>query len=249
MRSRRPVIGITTYVADARWGPWDQRAALVPGGYVDAVARAGGRPLLVPPMAGGVDETLEAVDGLIFCGGPDLEPSLYGQPRAAQTVHLSPQRDLPELGLLRAALERDLAVLGICRGMQLLNVACGGSLAQHLPDVVGHDGHATRPGQFDRHSVRTTAGSRIAAILGDSASVHSGHHQGLDALGAGLVVTATAPDGTAEAIELPGARFVIGVLWHPEQGGDGRLFSALADVARAGRGARDRSRESQGPRA
>jgi len=229
--SRRPVIGITTYVADARWGPWHQAAALVPQGYVDAVARARGRPILIPPMRDGLDETLEAVDGLIVCGGPDVEPSLYGQSRAAETVHLSPERDRPELELLRAAIQRGVPVLGICRGMQLLNVARGGSLLQHLPAVVGHQGHATRPGQFDDHPVRTVPGTRIAAILGDAVSIQSGHHQGLDVLGDGLLVSATAPDGIAEAIELPGARFVIGVLWHPEQGEDGQLFAALVDAA------------------
>lgn len=235
MPERRPVIGITTYVADARWGPWDQPAALVPRGYVDAVWRAGGRPVLLPPSREAVADTLELVDGLILCGGPDVEPSLYGQRRAAATVHLSPERDLPELDLLQGAVARDRPVLGICRGMQLLNVACGGSLVQHLPDAIGHDRHATRPGRFDLHQVQTVAGSRVAAILGAGALVHSGHHQGLAALGEGLTVGARAADGTIEAIERPASRFVVGVLWHPEQGEDGRLFTALARAAGADR--------------
>jgi putative glutamine amidotransferase len=226
-RERRPVIAITTYVAPSRWGPWNQNAALVPLAYVDAVTRAGGRPVLLPPSVHGTDEILEIADGLILCGGPDLDPAIYGQPRAAETVHLAPERDIPELDLLRAALRRDLPVLGICRGMQLINVAYGGTLIQHLPGVVGHDGHATRPGYFDAHPVKIAPGTRTSAILGESAEVQSGHHQGVAALGTGLRATAWAPDRSIEAIEDPGRRFVLGVLWHPEQGDDLRLFQAL----------------------
>lgn len=233
MIPRRPIIAITTYLADARWGPWDQPAALVPRGYVDAVSRAGGRPVLLPPCTDGVGESLELADGLIFCGGPDLEPRLYGQPRAPATVHLAPDRDVPELQLLSAALEADVPVLGICRGMQLLNVVRSGTLVQHLPDLIGHDGHATAPGRFDRHGVRTEPGTRTAAILGDEVVVHSGHHQGVGQVGEGLVVSARAQDGVIEAIEDPGAAFALGVLWHPEQGEDQRLFTALVAAAAA----------------
>jgi putative glutamine amidotransferase len=230
--SRRPIIAITTYVADARWGPWDQPVALVPRGYVEAVSRAGGRPVLVPPCTDGVAETLGLADGLIFCGGPDLEPRLYGQPRAAATAQLAPERDVPELQLLSAALEADVPVLGICRGMQLLNVVRSGTLVQHLPDAIGHDGHATAPGHFDLHGVRTEPGTRTAAILGeDEVVVHSGHHQGVGHLGEALAVGARAADGVIEAIEDPGAAFALGVLWHPEQGDDLRLFEALVAAA------------------
>ncbi len=232
----RPVIGITTYVAPARWGPWDLPAALVPLGYVSAVAAAGGQPILVPPAPEGREEVLAIADGLIFCGGPDLDPAHYGQPRSEQTVHLAPERDAPELELMLAALARGLPVLGICRGMQVLNVALGGSLVQHLPAVVGHDGHATAPGHFDLHPVATAPATRVGEILGGEAVVHSGHHQGIDDLGRGLAASAWAPDGAIEAIELVGHRFVIGVLWHPEQGEDLRLFQAMVEAGRTSSG-------------
>lgn len=232
---RRPVIGITTYVARARWGPWDQPAALVPLAYVEAVLAVGGLPVLLPPSAAGLTERVTLCDALILCGGPDLDPALYGAPRSDRTRHLSPERDRPELGLVAAALERDLPILGICRGMQVLNVARGGSLIQHLPDLVGHDGHATRPGAFDRHPVQIAPDSLVGRVLGPSAVVHSGHHQGIGRLGAGVTACAWAPDGTVEALQIDGAGFAVGVLWHPEQGCDRRLLAAL--VA-AGGGAR-----------
>ncbi|MGI8715180.1 MAG: gamma-glutamyl-gamma-aminobutyrate hydrolase family protein [Solirubrobacteraceae bacterium] len=229
--SARPVVGITTYVAPARWGPWEQAAALVPLAYVDAVSRAGGRAVLLPPALDGIAETLRSVQAVILCGGPDLDPALYGQVRAPATAHLSPERDAPELELARAALERDLPLLGICRGMQVLNLVRGGTLHQHLPSVVGHDRHATRPGHFDAHAVAIAPGTRTGSILGERATVSSGHHQGVDRVGAGLVVSARAPDGAIEAIEDPSRGFALGVLWHPEQGEDGRLFDALLDAA------------------
>jgi putative glutamine amidotransferase len=227
---RRPVIGITTYVAPARWGAWALPAALVPLGYVSAVSAAGAQPVLVPPSEGS-GEILAIADGLIFCGGPDLDPSLYEQERAAETAHVAPERDTPELELMLAAVARDLPVLGICRGMQVLNIARGGTLIQHLPAVVGHDGHATAPGHFDTHPVTIAPASRLGDVLGEHAVVHSGHHQGVADLGGGLVASAWAPDGVVEAIEMVERRFVIGVLWHPEQGQDQRLFAALVEAA------------------
>lgn len=219
-----PVVGITTYVADAAWGPWRQRAALVPEAYVDAVARAGGRPMLVPPLAGCAPETLAGVSAVIVCGGPDVDPARYGRPREAATAVLAPERDGPELELIDAALACDVPLLGICRGMQMLNVARGGTLLQDLA------GHVTRPGSFDAHPVHTVPGTRLAAILGEGVTVASGHHQGVDTVGAGLVVSARSPDGVIEALEDPRG-FALGVLWHPEQGGDGRLFDALVRAA------------------
>ena len=229
----RPLIGITSYVADARWGFWELPAALVPLGYVQAVTTAGGRPVVLPPVPGAAAETLTALDGLILCGGPDLDPAVYGQERLPASTPVAPQRDAAELALLHGALELDLPVLGICRGMQLINVAYGGDLVQHLPDVVGHDGHRTRAGAFDLHPIELAAASRAGAILGERADVHSGHHQGLATVGAGLEAVAWAEDGSVEAVEDPRSRFVVGVLWHPEEGSDGRLFEALVQASAA----------------
>ena len=146
MSSQRPIIGITTYVAQARWGAWDQPAALTPLGYVDSTVAAGGRPVLLPPVGGSVTETLALLDGIVFVGGPDLDPVLYGVEPDPETTDLRPDRDAAELALMRGAIAAELPVLGICRGMQLLNVLAGGTLHQHLPAVVGHSGHRTAPG-------------------------------------------------------------------------------------------------------
>jgi len=204
---------------------------LVPLGYVDAVSAAGGRPIVLPPLPCAVDETLGALDGLILCGGPDLDPALYGQQPVPATTAVTPERDAAELALVRAALHLELPVLGICRGMQLINVAHGGSLVQHLPDAVGHDGHRTRAGHFDVHPVSVEPASRVGAILGSQAEVCSGHHQGLDEIADGLRAVAWADDGSVEAVEAPEREFVLGVLWHPEEGQDRRLFAGLVAAA------------------
>ena len=227
----RPVIGITTYVTPAKWGHWELEAALVPADYVRAVERAGGRALLVPPSDDGVDETLEALDGLIFSGGSDLDPELYGQEAHAETLGVVRNRDTAELALLEAALERDMPVLAICRGSQVLNVARGGDLVQHLPDEVGDEKHKHTPGTFADHDVSVEDGSRLASVLGERAPVKSHHHQGLGKVGEGLRVVAHAEDGTIEAVEDPTRRFALGVLWHPEAGEDARLFEELVREA------------------
>jgi gamma-glutamyl-gamma-aminobutyrate hydrolase PuuD len=234
----RPVIGITTYVTPAKWSWWELEAALVPADYVFAVERAGGRALLVPPSDDGVDETLEALDGLIFSGGSDLDPELYGQEAHAETSGVVRNRDTAELALLEAALERDMPVLAICRGSQVLNVARGGDLVQHLPDVVGDEKHKHTPGEFADHDVSVEDGSRLASVLGERAPVKSHHHQGFGKLGEGLRVVAHAEDGTIEAVEDPTRRFALGVLWHPEAGEDARLFEALVREAEQYRSAR-----------
>jgi gamma-glutamyl-gamma-aminobutyrate hydrolase PuuD len=226
-------VGITTYVVSATFGVWSEESALVPQEYVRAVERAGGRPLLVPPSTEGVEETLDALDGIIFSGGADLDPALYGQDAHPETDRPFRVRDDAEFVLLRAALDRDLPTLGICRGSQVLNVALGGDLVQHLPDVVGHDDHKDAPGVYADHDVAIEPGSRLAGALGERAPVKSHHHQGMGALGEGLTVVARAQDGTVEALEDPSRRFAVGVLWHPEAGEDQRLFDALvAEAAR-----------------
>jgi len=234
----RPVIGITTYVTPAKWSWWELEAALVPIDYVRAVEQAGGRALLVPPSDDGVDETLEALDGLIFSGGSDLDPELYGQEAHAETLGVVRNRDTAELALLEAALERDMPVLAICRGSQVLNVARGGDLVQHLPDVVGDEKHKHTPGAFSDHDVSVEDGSRLASVLGERAPVKSHHHQGLGKVGDGLRVVAHAEDGTIEAVEDPTRRFALGVLWHPEAGEDARLFEELVREAEQYRSAR-----------
>src|SRR5919204_4416898 len=227
----RPLVGITTYVAPAKWSYWELEAALVPADYVRAVERAGGRPLLVPPAADGIDETLDALDGLIFSGGSDLDPELYGQEPHPETVGLVPERDRAELALLDGALARDLPVLAICRGSQVLNVALGGDLVQHLPDVVGDEKHKHTPGTFADHEIALEPGTRLESLLGDRAPVKSHHHQGFGRVGDGLRVAAHAEDGTIEAVEAPERRVPQGGLWHPEAGEDMKLFEALVEEA------------------
>ena len=230
--SSRPVIGITTYAQDASWGVWNLPAALIPLDYVDAIERAGGRPLLVPPSEDGVEETLDALDGIVFSGGADLDPSTYGAERHPETDAPQTRRDAGEVALLTAALERDLPTLAICRGFQLLNVARGGDLVQHLPDETGTDVHKQVPGTFAQHEVELKDGTRLAALIGDRSDVTSHHHQGIGRLGDGLVEAARAEDGTLEAVEDPSARFLVGVQWHPEAGEDDALFRNLVEEAR-----------------
>ena len=236
----RPVIGITTYAEEATWGRWTEPAAFIPLAYVRAVEQAGGRPLLVPPVADGVDETLDALDGIIFSGGGDLGPDTYGAEAHPETNEVSPERDNAELVLLEAALGRDLPVLAVCRGSQVLNVARGGDLVQHLPEIVGHDRHRHEEGVMADHEVRVQSDSRLGSILGDRAPVKSSHHQGLGRVGEGLHEVAWADDGTIEGVEDPARRFAVGVLWHPEAGEDWKLFEALVAEARTYREERRR---------
>jgi len=230
-----PVVGVTTYRQQASWGPWDRPAAVLPVSYVDTVAAAGGYPVLLSPSALAVDEVaassvVGALDALVLVGGGDIDPAAYGQAPHPATSGVDPGRDASELALLRGALGVDLPVLAICRGMQLLNVALGGTLFQHVPDVVGHDGHQPARGCFVDVDVTTEAGSMLSKIMGETATVQCSHHQAIDRLGEGLVVTARSADGLVEAVELPQARFVVGVQWHPEEEGDSRPFQALLDA-------------------
>jgi putative glutamine amidotransferase len=200
--------------------------------YVNAVARAGGRPLLVPPSEEAIEETLDALDGLLFSGGSDIEPTIYGAEPHPSVNGTRPDRDRAELGLMEAALARDMPILAVCRGMEVLNIARGGDLVQHLPDVVGHEDHKHTPGVFGDHEVDLKEGSRLCRLLGERAPVKSHHHQGVGRLGKSLVETAWAEDGTIEGIEDPSRRFALGVLWHPEQGEDFALFRELVEEAR-----------------
>jgi putative glutamine amidotransferase len=230
--SHKPVIGITTYLTPARFGVWEDETALIPAAYVRAIEAAGGRPLLVPPSTDGIGETLDRLDGLLFSGGSDLDPELYGQDPHPETNGIVLERDRAEIALLRAALERDMPVLAVCRGSQVLNVALGGDLVQHLPDVIGDEKHKHTPGEFADHEVELEPGTRVQEILGDHAPVKSHHHQGYGKLGTGLRESARAEDGTIEALEDPERRFAIGVLWHPEAGEDFALFEALVEEAK-----------------
>jgi putative glutamine amidotransferase len=236
-----PVIGLSCYAEPASWAVWQARAALLPANYLDQVTAAGGIPVLLPPVPG-IAASLARLDGLILTGGGDLDPASYGAPRDPRTSRVSAERDQAELELLAGALAAGLPVLGICRGMQLLNVARGGTLCQHLPDGTGHV-HA--PGTFGRHPVQVEAGSLLASILspGNGAAaagltVPTAHHQAIDRLGDGLTATAWSADGVIEAVELapgPGRDpFALAVQWHPEAGDDPRLISALVAAA-AGR--------------
>jgi gamma-glutamyl-gamma-aminobutyrate hydrolase PuuD len=226
-------------VEEAAWGHWRAPAALIPFAYVQSVERAGGRPLLVPPGEGGVEEVLDALDGLVLSGGNDVNPARYGAEPHAETGGLRPERDRAELALLEGALARDMPVLAVCRGSQLLNVARGGDLVQHLPEVVGHEQHREVVGVFSSHGVRVDPESRLGAIVGAAhAPVQSHHHQGFGRVGSGLRETAWADDGTLEAVEDPSKRFALGVLWHPEETEDGALFRSLVAEAEAYRASR-----------
>jgi gamma-glutamyl-gamma-aminobutyrate hydrolase PuuD len=188
----------------------------------------------VPPSSEGIDETLEALDGLLLSGGPDLDPSLYGADPHPETRGIRAARDRAELALLEGALARDLPVLAVCRGSQVLNIAFGGDLVQHLPEVVGHDRHREKPGVFSEHEVTLRGDSRLGRVLGgERAPVKSSHHQGFGRIGEGLVEVAWAEDGTVEGLEEPSRRFALGVLWHPEEGEDSALFRSLVEEAAA----------------
>ncbi len=240
-----PLIGVSTYVANAAWGAWERPAAVLPETYYELVASAGARPLLLPPLASaprgpgfGTDEVVAVLDGLILTGGGDVDPAAYGEVAGAQVGGVNPVRDTSEHALLAAALAVDMPVLAICRGLQVLNIECGGTLHQHLPDVIGHDGHRHAPSVFGEVKVTTKPGTETASIFGAATTVLCSHHQAINRLGARLIPTAYADDGVIEAVELEGSPFVVGVQWHPEESGDQRPFDALVAAARSFRTAR-----------
>lgn len=230
--SRRPRIGISTYLEQARWGAWDQPAVLLPHAYVDTVYRAGGVPVLLPPLPDGAAEALDGVDALVVAGGADVDPATYGAQPRESTDEPRRDRDAWEQALVTAALAQAKPVLGVCRGAQVLNVALGGTLHQHLPDVVGHEGHRPALARHGRVHVAVDPGSVLAGVLGSVVDVPCYHHQSMDRLGPGLRATAWADDGTVEGIELEGHDHVLGVQWHPELDAvDLRLFQSVVAAA------------------
>jgi len=231
----RPLIGVTTYLeSGARWGVWELDAALLPAGYPRLVQGAGGLALMLPPDDPAyAAEALARLDGLVVAGGPDVEPARYGAEREPRTGPPARERDSWELALIEAALASGTPLLGICRGMQLLNVALGGTLIQHI------EGHTKDTGVFGSHTVTPVPGTRYASAVPEETAVPTYHHQAVDRLGTGLVPSAHAADGTVEAVELPGPAWVLGVQWHPEMGEDLRVTRALVEAAaRSGLAAR-----------
>ncbi|MEU2910927.1 gamma-glutamyl-gamma-aminobutyrate hydrolase family protein [Streptomyces massasporeus] len=224
------MIGVSTYLeSGARWGVWELEAALLPVGYPRLVQRAGGLAAMLPPDdTRYAAEAVARLDGLVIAGGPDVEPVRYGAEREPRTGPPAPERDAWELALIEAALAARVPLLGICRGMQLLNVALGGTLVQHI------DGHAEAVGVFGGHAVKPVPGSLYAGVVPEETFVPTYHHQAVDRLGEGLVPSAYAADGTVEAVELPSADWVLGVQWHPEMGQDVRVMGALVEAATRG---------------
>jgi gamma-glutamyl-gamma-aminobutyrate hydrolase PuuD len=228
-----PLVGVTTYGERATWGIWDADAVVLHRSYADMVVAAGGVPVLLPPLAAAAD-AVDRLDAVVLAGGADLDPSHYGAAPHPRTGAPRPERDAAEIAVLRRALDLGIPVLGVCRGMQVLNVALGGTLTQHVPDAVGHDGHNPSPGVFGTVEVTLDPDSRVGRALGPTMEVRCHHHQAVDRVADGLVVTGRAADGTVEAVERPGRAFVVGVQWHPEQqSADARVFAALVRAAAA----------------
>ena len=252
LAGRRPLVGVTCYAEEISWGVWRVPGTFVPSGYVSSIEAAGGYPVLLPPLdsvAGDPAAVCAVVDALVLTGGADVDPAHYGGPLPAAPGQLRPDRDGAELALARYAIDSGLPLLAVCRGMQVLNVACGGTLIPHLPDLVGTDVHLPAPGRLGRHRFRVAAGSRLAKLLDAVAAevggsgvgggepglveVSSHHHQAVDRLGAGVVAAGWAEDGVVEAIEVTDHPFAVGVQWHPEMTGsvlDRALFTALLEA-------------------
>lgn len=234
-----PLIGLSTYREQARWGIWDQPADLLPTSYAEAIARAGGVPVLLPPLdASSAAAAVARLDGLVVTGGADVDPARYAAEPHPRTSGWRADRDAWELALLDAADARALPVLGICRGMQVMAVHRGGSLDQHVPETVGHETHSPTGPEFGETEVATRPGTRLAGLVGDRGHVACHHHQAVLAH-PGFTAAAFAGDGTLEAMEDPGARFVLAVQWHPETREDAGLFAGLVAAASAALGAPD----------
>ena len=235
----KPLIGVTTYLEQAQSGVWDVQASFLPKPYFEAVYRAGGIPVLLPPQPVDAEiaaAVLDRLDGLIVAGGKDVNPERYGQERLATTDEPRNDRDEWETALLLAAIDRNVPFLGICRGLQVLNVALGGTLHQHIPEVLGTDRYTGVDGVFKENDVIVDDGSRIAGVLGGGETLvgKSYHHQAIDSLAPGLAIGARSDDGTVQAVEVEGVDFGLGVQWHPENTPDDlRLFAGLVDAARS----------------
>ncbi|MGI8512521.1 MAG: gamma-glutamyl-gamma-aminobutyrate hydrolase family protein [Solirubrobacteraceae bacterium] len=232
----RPTVGVTASMEVMHSGAWVEETAGTPNAYVRAIQRAGGRAVILPPDPEAPVEVLEGLSALIVTGAAgDTDPARYGAVAHAQTHPLRAPREEFEFALVAAALDASLPLLGVCRGLQVLNVARGGTLVQHLPDVLGHSGHAETDGVYSEHRVRLAPGSLAARAVGaELATVKSFHHQGVGRVGDGLVASAWAQgDDIVEAIEDPDAPFVLGVLWHPEEDPASRVVAALLDAIRA----------------
>ena len=227
----RPVIGVTCFVRDASYADWSMNSAILPSTYTTAIRRAAGTPVIIPPSED-PGPLLDRIDGLVIAGGPDLDPATHYQEPDPMTKEYYAEQDASEIALLEGALERDMPMLCVCRGMQLLCVLHGGSLHQHLDTTPGHEGHGGYSGVATEHGVVAKEGSMIAALMGTQITANSTHHQGVADAGE-LIITALAEhDGLIEAVERPDLRFCIGVQWHPERIGHDVLYSALVDAAR-----------------
>jgi putative glutamine amidotransferase len=230
----RPIIGVTGELEAARWGNWIREAVVSPVSYTRAVERAGGTPVILPPVpASSVPVLIAGLNGLLLTGGRDVDPSLYDQPPHEQTDLPDHRRDRFELILTRAAIDADLPFLAVCRGLHILNIARGGTLTQHLPDRLGNESHRPDTVKMTTHDVQISGASKLGRVLGEAAQVPASHHQGIDRIGSGLLTVAWTPDQVIEGVELQGHRFGLGVQWNPEDGDDPRLFEALVTAAKA----------------
>jgi len=228
---RRPIVGITTPARQTKWANWDLNAIVLPTTYPKIIRKCGGNPLLIPP--GGDASILDCLDALVVAGGPDIDPELYGQVVGEFTDEIYPEQDASEIALIKGAIERDIPLLGVCRGFQMICILAGGSLYQHLPETQGFEDHGGWNGVVSEHGVDLLAASHLCKILGKSVTANSTHHQGVSDAGSLVISGYSSHDGLIEAVEMPDRKFCIGVQWHPERIGHHELYTALIDAARS----------------